>query len=239
MNTHYSDIKLIPVTSPAYIANNRFYGRQYRNNRKGIKKDTFSCSYNDHLRKWEVVMQRVFSLLTQQSDDRILRYCDERNIPRYKEIDFVSQLENGSRIFCELKLKAQFKDDLKDKSSGWTQLNKSLKIATHQYNNLSGLAICIDMSSVYQTEPASDYEVYGTIKTLKDALNIPSEKQTLWIDARVICAFAIEHNLLVASDIAEMKEAYNEFKNPLSVLPELSAMQNNNNAFSVLSQLRM
>ena len=95
---------------------------KFRGDRSGS--DPYASSYNKALLKWECVVQELLSKLICEEDNRILKYIDGKNGFRYREIDFIGQCDSGKLVFCELKLKMNFKEKLGSKESGRAQLNK-------------------------------------------------------------------------------------------------------------------
>jgi hypothetical protein len=237
MNKQYSTIELISPKHPEYISNNRKYKTITDASRKQKGVDHFSKAYNKALMKWEHVMQCLLSHLTSEVEERILKFSGHRAGFDFREIDFISQPSAEALIFCELKLKKDYKENLGEKASGWAQLNKSIAIASQKYNKLGGLAICVDMSHVYGlTSSASEHD-YCKYKDLVSYLLTPSiEHKTIWLNSLEVSALAIQHGLLTEGDIDQMKKLYQEHENPLSVLPsgEVEAI---NNPFIALSKL--
>jgi hypothetical protein len=237
MNKQYSIIELISPRSPEYISNNRRHRAMNMASRKKCGVDHFSRDYNKALLKWERVMQCLLSLLTTEMEDRILKYSGHYAGFDFREIDFIAQPSVDSLIFCELKLKKDFKKRLGSNASGWAQLNKSIAIAGQKYNQLGGLAICVDMSHVYGlTSSASDYDYCKYSDLVSYLLTPTNEHRTIWLSSLEISTLAIQHGLLTENDIGQMKKLYQEYENPLSVLPNGDA-QEINNPFLALNKL--
>ena len=237
MDKQYSTIELISPKHLDYISNNRKYktaNDAYRQH-KGV--DHFSSAYNKALLKWEHVMQCLLSNLTSEVQERILKYSGHRAGFDFREIDFISQPSDETLIFCELKLKKDYKEKLGNKASGWAQLNKSISIASQKYNRLSGLAICVDMSHVYGLRSSASEQDYCKYQDLVGFLLTPSrEDQTIWLNSLEVSALAIQHGLLTEDDLGQMKTLYQEYENPLSVLTSRE-VEVINNPFLKLSKI--
>lgn len=237
MSKQYSTIELVSPLHPEYISNNRKYKAIKNLTRKHNGVDHFSKAYNNALLKWEYVMQCLLSRLTSEVEERILKFSGHRAGFDFREIDFISNPSAEALIFCELKLKKDYKESLSVKASGWAQLNKSIAIASQKYNKLGGLAICVDMSHVYGLTSSASEQDYCKYKDLVSYLLTPStEHKTIWLNSLEVSALAIESGLLTEGDIDQMKKLYNEHENPLSVLPSC-AVEATNNPFLTLSQL--
>lgn len=236
MNKQYSTIELISPKHPDYISNNRKYkvtNDAYRKH-KGV--DHFSSAYNKALIKWEHVMQCLLSNLTSEVQERILKYSGHRAGFDFREIDFISQPSDETLIFCELKLKKDYKEKLGNKASGWAQLNQSISIASQKYNRLSGLAICVDMLHVYGIKSSASEQDYCKYQDLVGFLLTPSlEDKTIWLNSLEVSALAIQHGLLTEDDIDQMKTIYQEYENPLCALSSDGA-ETINNPFKVLNE---
>jgi len=201
--------------------------------------DPFASEYTKELNRWEYVVQTLLATLIEQQENRILKYAADSIGHKYREIDFVAQPKIDELIFCELKLKANFKYDLRSKESGWAQLNKSIAIASQKYTNLTGLAICVDMSFVYglESEALSDLE-YCQFQDIFNYLSTPqSKKCTIWLNSSEITELAILHGLLTYADLDKMREVYRAQKEPLSILGEQDSLTVNN-PFQVLEGMR-
>lgn len=237
MNKQYSIIELISPRSPEYISNNRRYRAMNSASRKQRGVDHFARDYNKALMKWERVMQSLLSLLTTEMEERILKYSGNYAGFDFREIDFIAQPAMDSLIFCELKLKKDYQKSLSSKASGWAQLNKSIAIAGQKYNRLGGLAICVDMSHVYGlNSSAGDYD-YCKYSDLVSYLLTPSnEHRTIWLSSQEISTLAIQNGLLTEKEVEQMAKLYQEYENPLSVLPD-GGDHEINNPFLVLNKL--
>ena len=219
MSTQVNNIESISVNSPSYIANNRRFKKISESKRRYKKSNPFAADYNRALRKWEYVVQTLLSKLTIENDSRILKYSEKKYGSRYREIDFVAQPSPDKLIFCELKLKENYKKKLRSKESGWAQLNKSIAIASKKYSDLDGLSICVDMSHIYGLESTANPQDYCKFSDLKNYFTTaPIGKNTLWISSSEIADLAMEQGLLTHNDVCLMKKLYQEYKNPLSVL---------------------
>lgn len=228
MTSHYTHVELISPHHPAYRDNNRRYKRISIDSRPAKASDYFSSNYGAALLRWELAVQRLLNKLVLESEDRILRYYEGQPCFRYREIDFIAQPTQDQLIFCEIKLKETFRTDLKQKSSGWKQLNKSLSIVNTKFSDICGLAICIDMSHIYGLDTKAKPEDYCSIADLAQYLSTPSDQQTtLWLSSLEMAGIAIQHGLLTQEDVDEMSVLFREYKDPWSVLDNQSYIPNN------------
>ena len=237
MNTEYFNVELISTSSPAYKKNNKKYKiisdkiRQYK------PVDHYAASYNKALLKWEFVVQSLLSSISIENKNRILKFTDNQSNVRFREIDFIAEPTANVLVFCELKLKENFNSEMGNKASGWSQLDKSISIADQNFDALSGISICVDMSHIYGIDSKADAENYCQVSELQKLLSKPlSEKKILWISSIEISKLAIQNGLLTESEILEMKTLYQEYKNPLSVLNDETGYIKNN-PFQNLSSL--
>ncbi len=237
MNSEYFNVELISTTSPAYKRNNRRYKKisdkvcQYKS------VDHYASSYHKALLKWEFVVQSIFSSISNENKNRILKFTDKTSNVRFREIDFIAEPTANELIFCELKLKEKFNAEIGRKASGWAQLNKSISIAEESFNTLSGLSICVDMSHMYGLDTEATEDDYCQIADLEKSLTSPLlEKRTLWLSSIEISNLAIKMGLLTQSEVAEIKKLHKEYKNPLSVLDN-EADHISNNPFQNLASL--
>ncbi|MBA6303471.1 hypothetical protein [Colwellia sp. MB02u-14] len=236
-NSEYFNVELISTTSPAYKRNNRKYKRISDKVRQYKSVDHYASSYNKALLKWEFVVQSILSSISNENRNRILKFTDKTSNVRFREIDFIAEPTANALIFCELKLKEKFNAEIGKKASGWAQLNKSISIAEENFNTLSGLSICVDMSLIYGLETEANEDDYCQIGDLEKSLTSPLlEKRTLWLSSIEISSLAIKMGLLTQSDVAEMKKLHKEYKNPLSVLND-ETDHISNNPFQNLSSL--
>ena len=229
MNSEYFNVELISTTSPAYKRNNRKYKRIRDKVRQYKSVDHYASSYNKMLLKWEFAVQSILSSISNENKNRILKFTDKKSNVRFREIDFIAEPTANELIFCELKLKEKFNAEIGKKASGWAQLNKSISIAEENFNTLSGLSICVDMSHMYGLDTEATEDDYCQITDLKTSLTLPSlEKRTLWLSSNEISSLAIKMGLLTQSEVAEMKKLHEEYKKPLSVLSdEIDHISNN------------
>jgi hypothetical protein len=237
MNSEYFNVELISTTSPAYKRNNRKYKRISDKVRQYKSVDHYASSYHKALLKWEFVVQSIFSSISNENKNRILKFTDKTSNVRFREIDFIAETTANELIFCELKLKEKFNAVIGKKSSGWAQLNKSISIAKESFNTLSGISICVDMSHMYGLDTEATEDDYCQIADLEQSLISPLlEKRTLWLSSIEISNLAIKMGLLTQSDVAEIKKLHEEYKNPLSVLDN-EADHISNNPFQNLASL--
>ncbi len=219
MNNEYFEVELISPQSPSYLRNNRRYKKLSDKVREYKAVDSFSATYNKTLLKWEFAVQRLLATLAIETPDRILKYSNTKIGIRYREIDFVAQPSEDELIFCELKLKENFKEELGSKASGWAQLNKSLNIASSEYQKLSGLSICVDMSHVYGLETKATELDYCKFLELTNYLSKTSKnREILWLNSEEIAFLAIEHGLLTLKEVNGIKAQFQAYKDPLSTL---------------------
>jgi len=237
MNKHYKEIELINPKSPSYIANNKRYKKTSNMFRKHKRRDPFASEYNIELQRWESVVQRLLSTLICEEENRILKYIDGKKGYQYREVDFIGRNSSNRLTFCELKLKANFKEKLGSKESGRSQLNKSISIANHKYNNIGGLAICIDMSYVYGDVSNACMDSYSKfMNVLSYFLNGPTKVSTIWLSSIEICNLALQYKLLTQTDIDRMRKVHKEQLNPLSILTN-EKINEPNNPFGMLRNL--
>ncbi|MGB2739423.1 MAG: hypothetical protein WBC60_02570 [Cognaticolwellia sp.] len=237
MNSEYFNVELISTTSPAYKRNNRKYKRISDKVRQYKSVDHYASSYNKALLKWEFVVQNIFSSISNENKNRILKFTDKTSNVRFREIDFIAEPTANELIFCELKLKEKFNAEIGKKSSGWAQLNKSISIAKESFNTLRGLSICVDMSHMYGLDTEATEDDYCQIADLEKSLASPLlGKRTLWLSSIEISNLAIQKGLLTHSDVTEIKKLHEEYKNPLSVLSD-EADHISNNPFQNLASL--
>ena len=229
MNSEYFNVELISTTSPVYQRNNRRYKKISDKVRQYKSVDHYASSYNKALLKWEFVVQSILSSISNENKKRILKFTDKKSNVRFREIDFIAEPKANELIFCELKLKEKFNAEIGRKASGWAQLNKSISIAEQNFNTLSGISICVDMSHMYGLDTEANEGDYCQIADLKKSLTSPLlEKRTLWLSSIEISNLAMEMGLLTQSDVAEIKRLHEEYKNPLSVLSYGMGYINNN-----------
>lgn len=219
MNNEYFEVELISPRSPSYIYNNKRYKKLSDNVREYKAVDPFAATYNKTLLKWESVVQRLLATLTNEATDRILKYSNTKAKVSYREIDFIAQPSKDELIFCELKLKENFRENLGSKASGWAQLNKALNIAHNKFQQLSGLSICVDMSHVYGIETKATVLDYCRFSELTNYFCKPSKSnKTLWLNSKEIAYLAVKHELLTLKEVNNIKVQFNEYKNPLSII---------------------
>lgn len=231
------NVELISVHNREYLINNRRFKQRKNNMFKFKKVNYFASEHTKAIQKWERVVQQLLAMITNEYPERILKYSTDCSFVNYKEVDFIAQPNEGKFVFCELKLKENFKSIMNNKSAGWKQLDKTLSvIAESRYQNARGLAICVDMSYVYgiETEAVScDYIKYSELSVL---FNNTSEKQTLWLNSKDVTTNAIKYGFLTTTDIKIMREVYQSMKDPLSILPPLDKTFTNN-PFNALQSL--
>jgi len=237
MQKQCSDIELVETQDLGYLAHSRKY-RIRSNLKRGIRqKDPFEQTYYRILDKWEFVIQRLLSTISQEEEKRILKHKDSRLGTTYREIDFITSVNETPSIFCELKLKENYKENLSSKSAGWSQLNKSLSIAKPKYDGLYGLAICVDMSAVYGLESHANQDNYCQFDDVKCFFNNPTaDKPVIWLDSLEIAQLAIKHNFLTKKEVENLKIAFKEYKNPSLALKETKSLFTTN-PFSQLQQM--
>jgi hypothetical protein len=73
--------------------------------------------------KWEFVVQSIFSSISNENKNRILKFTDKTSNVRFREIDFIAETTANELIFCELKLKEKF-------NAGIGKADSSLKCIT-------------------------------------------------------------------------------------------------------------
>lgn len=237
MNTEYFDVELISTTSAAYKRNNKKHKKMSDKIRQYKPVDHYAASYNKALLKWEFVVQSILSSISIENKNRILKFTDNQSNVRFREIDFIAESTANELVFCELKLKENFNSELGSKASGWAQLDKSISIADQYFDALSGISICVDMSHIYGLDSKAAEGDYCQIGGIQKLLAMPlSEKKTQWLSSIEISRLAIQNSLLTESDVLEMKDLYQEYKNPLSILNDETGYIKNN-PFQDLSSL--
>jgi hypothetical protein len=214
-------IELVSTRHPSYRANNSRYRKMAIQRRKPTCKDHFTDDYNKALLKWESAAQGILSKLVNERKARILRYSETGTIFLYREIDFIAEHSPEQLVLCEIKLKQRYNSSLGSKASGWRQLDKSLAIAKHRFQDVSGLAICVDMSWVYGIDSAAtdnDYLTFSDIKSHIDSAAV--SKNTIWLSSRELSGHAIKYGLLKPEDVIYMKELFMAFSNPFSTIED-------------------
>ena len=220
-------IELVSTRLPSYLANNSRYRKMAIQKRRPSCKDHFTDDYNKALLKWESAAQGILSRLTNERKERILRYSENGAIFFYREIDFIAEHSPEQLVFCEIKLKQRYNSSLGCKASGWRQLDKSLAIAKQRFQDVSGLAICVDMSWVYGIDSAAtdnDYLTFSDIKSHIDSAAV--SKNTIWLSSRELSGLAIKFGLLKPDDVIHMKELFMAFLNPLSTIEDFAYAPN-------------
>lgn len=233
------NVKLISNGDKDYRINNRGFKNKKRNLFKFKKVDSFASEHTKALEKWEKVVQQLLSKISNEYPERILKYSTATSFVNYKEIDFIAQPHVGQFIFCELKLKENFKRSMNQKTSGWKQLNKTLNIVSNSsYKNASALAICVDMSYVYGLESDAMSNDFVKYSDLHLSFTKAPEKKTIWLSSEDITSNAIKYGLLTERDIETMKELHQAMKDPLSILPPTEKIFTNN-PFSALQSMSL
>ena len=237
MKTKYTDVNLIKTSDISY----RGWCRSFKLTKRGSKntKTYHLASQHEYLlAKWERAIRQLLSEIAEEENHRILRYRDsETHRPYYRELDFVAK-RNQELCFCEIKLKQNFKTNIKNKASGWRQLNKSIAIASGRYGQLTGLSICVDMSEVYGLDSIEDGETFCNIGEIekylfrKDALNV------IWIKSSDIFQHSIQNGLLTLEDGNEIKDSYKALYQPMTLLENQTNELKNNPFGPFLGNIR-
>lgn len=235
MKTKYTDINLIKTSDISY----RGWCRNFKLIKRGSKNTRTNHLASQHeklLAKWEHALRQLLSEIAEEEHHRILRYREsETHQPNYRELDFVAK-KNKELCFCEIKLKQNFKTNLKNKASGWRQLNKSIAIASGRYRQLTGLSICVDMSEVYgieSIESIEEDEKYCNVDEIEKYLFIKDTSNVIWIKSSDIFQRSIQNGLLTIEDGNKIKDSYRALYQPMALL-ENQTNELKNNPFLTL-----
>ena len=130
------------------------FNSKYREIQKKIRplRDKNASFYNKNLYRWELIMLRIFSSMSSEFKQNIIKYPCANSGYKFREVDYISKVED-KLIFVELKLKNNYQE-LNYKGNGWRQLDISLNLARQKKYNASGLSVCVDMSSIYDIDMA-------------------------------------------------------------------------------------
>ncbi|MCD9527514.1 YraN family protein [Photobacterium carnosum] len=232
----YHSIQLLNCKNKAYTAHNHYYAMEYKKKRQHHSVDPLSREFNQQLRFWETVIQRVLALHTTAEEKRILRYCTETGYANYREIDYIAKTD-GALTFCEIKLKQCAK--IQQTPSGFEQLSTSLDIAQLASLANHGVLVTVNLASLFGNAcliPADD------LVELKD-IDLSLTKTTagidiLYIDIKQIIPFAKVHNIITQDHIDELVESYHDYLNPMRRLQTQSNLPLNN-PFQALRQHTM
>ncbi len=230
MQNKFFNVELVNTNNHSYILNCSMFKRISNFYNKNKTKDPFEQDYNKALLKWESVALEILSGLCTVNTKRILKYSSKSSGTQYREIDLISQQDNFSLVFCELKLKSTFKEKQSNKRSGWHQLIKSIEIASTDYNVIGGVAINIDLSEIYGIKSQNNAPTsYSNIQEVSRLLKCPGEeKHVVWLDGNEFFNTAVQLGLLKSHDLEMMGQLYREYKNPLSTIDNLSTHIPNN-----------
>lgn len=226
------ETKLLPVYDLGYKKHARSYANRsrYLRNKKGV--DEIARDFQHQLRIFEKNILNWFSQLTDSKAERILRYKTDPGVLKYQEIDFIAQDKTDNLTFCELKLKSHYKSSMNQKESGLYQLTTTTQVAKSQYNIRGSLAICIDMSFLYEGNTTDQDGNYILIEDLPQYFKADSEK-VIWINIKDVLAVGLVEGWIVQEEVTELVEAYLLVKNPFLYLPDEIPIPTNN-PFSTL-----
>jgi len=237
MMNSYTSIDLVDTHDIGYLRHSRFFKNIVKANRYTKKqlKNTIESNYQKELLKWESIVQTMLSSIVEEEKNRILKYrCERKNT--YREIDFIGKFSDKKLVFCEIKLKQNYREDLNSSKLGWKQLNKSIKVAQNKYKELGGLSVCVDMSYLYGREQENQVNEYNHISEVNNYIKRSfDEKNIVWLDSQEVANFALENELVTPNEIVQIKSSFIASKNPLSQIDEAS--EEINNPFAVLSAL--
>ncbi len=216
------ETQLVSVRDLGYMRHNRGYANRYRHARRNQRVDTLARDFQKHLRLVERELVGWFSRLTNAKSERILRYKSSQGILKYQEIDFIAESELGLK-FCELKLKKKFSASLSDKESGLNQLRTTTKVASSKYNLNGSLAICIDMSFLYEGK-SSECENFVLVEELGDYFKRNGGDELIWVNIKDILPIALMEGWLTQESVDELRDTYKTMNNPMSILPEANTI---------------
>ncbi|MBE8127750.1 hypothetical protein [Photobacterium damselae] len=217
------ETQLLSVQYLGYKRHSRHYANYYRSSRRHYTVDTLARDFFRELVLLEHDITTWFSRLTQAKEERILRYRDKNGVLKYQEIDFISESENGLK-FCELKLKSVYKDEMSEKSCGIKQLKTTIQVAVPRYHLNGSLAICVDMSSVYEIENDKLGKNYCSLKDLENEFEQNSGNKLIWLNFEDITECAFTEGWLTEERITDLQEAYRMMKNPMEYIPEINSI---------------
>ncbi|MBB1125653.1 hypothetical protein [Thiospirillum jenense] len=215
------NVEFVCPDNPRYIAWCAKNKKRY--NKQSPKRDPHVAIYQLALRKWENVIRTLLSQLINEEKNRILRYSKYSSYSNYREIDFIGKLQSNSLMLCEIKLKEHYHTSLSAKQSGWAQLNKSISIAAHQFSDIGGLSICVDMSAIFTlkqlTDNDSQHQTYCHYQDIPSYFSLqPYTKNTLWLNSTEIADLAMQNDLLTGDEVNNLKKLFEVYKDPLSLL---------------------
>jgi len=194
------------------------FNSKYREIQKKIRplRDKNASFYNKNLYRWELIMLRIFSSMSSEFKQNIIKYPCANSGYKFREVDYISKVED-KLIFVELKLKNNYQE-LNYKGNGWRQLDISLNLARQKKYNASGLSVCVDMSSIYDIDMADGLDPlnYTPISVLKKKLSEPSKDGSIiWLDAQDVISYGMSLDILCENDIYMLKNAHQCCKEPL------------------------
>jgi hypothetical protein len=186
----------------------------------GRPRDPFAQDYNAELMRWEVVVQKLLAAAIPNSvDERILvstQYDRKGKVASiYHELDFVSGPFSAPQMFVEIKIREQSINA----KTGWSQLDRSLRIARSQWPNLRGICVNIAIGDLLGTEQECAITPIA-IPDMRDAVADLSQQDgaTIWLRGSDVAAFAMEHSLLTCEDVLRLPDLRQAMLNPTIVL---------------------
>jgi len=239
MNNNYTAVELVSPNDMGYLRRCRYNKNKFDGykQRKNYIKNTLESTYQKELSKWENIVQVILASFVDEEKKRILKYSFVGG-NSYREIDFIGKKTEKKLIFCEIKLKQNFKKNLSPSALGWRQLNKSLTVAKDKYEDLGGLAVCVDMSYLYGTQE-NNHADYNNISDLKEYLEHSfSDKNVIWLDSKEVSKYALSLGLINAEQIKILKDSFLESSSPMSLLQEIPH-EFVNNPFDILSKINL
>ena len=208
---------LVSGTDSGYRAWCRAHMQRTQSDRR---RDPFAQDYNTELRRWESVVQQLLGAVVENSvDERILvsRQPDSRGraVLRYHELDFVAGSVIAPRLFAEIKLRERTVSS----KTGWSQLERSLRIARTEWPDLRGICLNIAMGELLGTELESSCSMTN-VTDLPAVIEDVSQRDggTVWVQGRDLAAFAVQSGLLNSDDVRRLPELRQAMRNPLSIL---------------------
>ncbi len=182
----------------------------------GRPRDPFAQDYNAELIRWEAVVQKLLAAAIPNSmDERILvsTHCDRKGkvASLYHELDFVSGRFSAPQMVVEIKIREQSVNA----KTGWSLLDRSLRIARTEWPNLRGICANIAIGDILATE----HECASTttaIPNLRGAIEDLSQQDgaTIWISGTDVAAFAVAQSLLTCEDVRRVPDLRQAMLNP-------------------------
>ncbi|AGX86938.1 hypothetical protein [Candidatus Symbiobacter mobilis] len=181
----------------------------------------FAHEYHLQLYKLENIIRSIIKLHLEECPNRILQWNNRNKYGRYRihyrELDYVYAPDQTPRLFIEIK----HRETTTTGKDGIAQIKKSLFIAQHAWQNVSGVCINVMMADILgiETDIIPDFIPLTEIPTVLASESQPHDEiHVLWLDSKEVATFAIEHGLLTKEEVDDLPRLHKLARNPTKYL---------------------